>query len=397
MRPESWRKILWATMLLVVLMTAWSARAALIPFAVGALLAYMLTPLVDVVAMLIPSGFFAALGSSRHQVMVLRRSIAVLVVYAAIGSGLFAIGSVIIPIAADQTVEFVNELPSFVEDAREQTANLMTQYRERVPDDVQERIDGHAEEAGLVLADRITSVARGSLDMLTGTIVILFGFLIVPFWMFYALRDRHNVTRNFMNGVPDLFRDDVTNLLAIADQLLLNYIRAQVILGIIVGTTVGIGLTLMDVKFSLALGAIAGITELIPIIGPWLGAVPGLLIVAGSDSSLLPWVALLYLGVQVVENNLLVPRVQGRALDLHPAMVILLLVVAGAAFGVIGLIVIVPLTAILRELFWYTDRRLRGITAKEAFELTNVAQVGNSYNPPLLRLIRRFRLPFQSR
>ena len=75
---------------------------------------------------------------------------------------------------------------------------------------------------------------------------------------------------------------------------------------------------------------------------------------------MLPQVALLYLGVQLLENYLLVPRVQGHALDVHPAMVLLLLAVGGAIAGLSGLIVVVPLTGILRELFWYADRRQIG-------------------------------------
>jgi len=391
MSAQRWRAFLWATMLALVLILAWGARAALIPFAVGALLAYTLTPAVDLVSWLIPGRLFAVSGSGRHQLDVFRRGVAVLVVYAAIGTGLFAIGSVIIPIATDQTVEFVNDLPEVIEDAREQTSDWLTQYRERVPEDVQQRIDGYAEDAGGVLADRVAAIGRRSVDMLTGTIVVLFGFVIVPFWMFFALRDRHNVARNFMNGVPEPLRDDVSNLLAIADRLLLRYIRAQLFLGVLVGTAVGMGLTMMDVKFSLALGVIAGITEMIPIIGPWIGGVPGMLIVASTDPDLLLWVGLLYLGVQMVENNLLVPRVQGHAVDLHPAMVILLLVVSGAAFGLFGLIVVVPLTAILRELFWYADRRLSGVSASEAFALTMVARERRASRPLLLRLARRLR------
>ena len=391
MTAQRWRTVLWAAMLLLVLFVAWRARAALIPFAVGALLAYTLTPVVDLVAWLMRERAFATISSSRHQAEVYRRGVAVLVVYAVIGSGLFAIGSVIIPLAADQVVEFVDDLPQIVDEARERSADWLTQYRERVPDDVQGRIDGYAEEAGAALANRVTALARGSVDVLTGTIVILLGFVIVPFWMFYALRDRHNVARNFMNAVPEPFRDDAANILTIADRLLLRYIRGQIFLGFIVGTAVGVGLTLMDVKFSLALGVIAGITELIPIIGPWIGAVPGIVIVGATDPGMVLWVALLYLAVQVVENNLLVPRMQGQAVELHPAMVILLLVVAGAAFGFIGLVVIVPLTAILRELFWYLDRRLSGTSAEEAFALTRTARAREPFRPLPLRLLRRWR------
>jgi predicted PurR-regulated permease PerM len=310
----------------------------------------------------------------------------VLVVYIVIGAGLFGIGAVVVPIAVDQSVEFVDALPQLVEDAREQSADWLTQYRERVPENVQERVDGYAADAFGAIANSMAGVARGSVDVLTNTLGIVFGFLVIPIWMFYALRDRHQAGRNFMNAVPESLRPDVENVLAIGDRVLLRYTRGQIVLGIIVGIAVGIGLTLMDVPLALALGVFAGITELIPIIGPWIGGVPALLIVAGTDPDMIVWVALMYLAVQMVENNVLVPRVQGQAVDLHPGMVIMLLVVAGAGFGFIGLIAVMPLTAIIRELFWYADRRLKGETAQQAYDDSHVAQAGGTSRPWLLRL-----------
>ena len=118
----------------------------------------------------------------------------------------------------------------------------------------------------------------------------------------------------------------------------------------------------------------AGVTELIPILGPWLGAIAGIIIVLSTDPGLVIWVALIYLLVQQVENNLLVPRIQGEAVDIHPAMIITLLVVAGSTMGLVGMVIIVPLTAIARELFWYVDRRLRGESAATAFAESHVGQ-----------------------
>ena len=391
MTKQRWRMLLWVAMLVLVCWIGWRARAALIPFAFGALFAYTLTPVVDVASRLMPGPVFRRLSSRPHQQNVYRRGVAVLLVYAAIGAGLFGAGSVIIPLAADQTVEFVNELPTIIDDAQEQTSDWLTQYRERVPADVQERIDSYADDAGVALADRLEGLARSSIDVLTSTLVLAFGFAIVPFWMFYALRDRHTAGRNFMNAVPEPVRDDAVNVLAIADRLLVRYIRGQVFLGFIVGTAVGVGLTFMDIKFSLALGLIAGVTELIPIIGPWLGAVPGMVIVAATAPDQLLWVGLLYLVVQQVENTLLVPRVQGQAADLHPAMVILLLVVAGAAFGFVGLLVVVPLTAILRELFWYADHRFSGADAAAAFARSRASRDAEPRRPLLGRLRSRWR------
>jgi predicted PurR-regulated permease PerM len=353
-----WRVALWAGSAAVVAYLVWGARGALLPFAVGAVLSYSLLPLVDGVSRLVP------IRSPRREP--LRRGLAVLVVYVAFGAMLFAAGYLIVPVLADQIAQFVESLPDRVDAARGQLDYWLREYQDRVPPEAQERIDGYAEDLASAAADTLTAAARRSVDLLTGTISILFGFLVVPFWMFYALRDRYRAGRNMMAAVPGAAQADVANVLALADRLVGRYIRGQLLLGLIVGSAVGLVLTLLGVQLSLALGVWAGITELVPIIGPWLGAVPALLIVAGTEPDLLLPVGVTYVLVQQLENNLLVPRVQGHAVDIHPGMVILLLVVGGAGFGFVGLVVIVPVAAILRELFWYADRRLAGATAAEA-------------------------------
>lgn len=372
MTRERWRLLLWMAMLTVVVWVVWRARQELIPFAMGAVLASMLTPLVDVVAAAVPARVFAVFSGSPHQRDVYRRGIAVLVVYAVIGTGLFAVGAAVVPLAADQIVEFADDLPDNVEKARVQAREWLTQYRSGVSEEARELIDEYAERTANDLGTQIAALARSSVSGLFGAIGVLFGFLIVPFWMFYAMRDRHTVRDNFVNGMPEAVRADIENIMTIGDRLLFRYIRGQLLLGLIVGTAVGMGLSLMDVQLSLALGVFAGITELIPFIGPLIGAVPGVLMVAATDSDKIVPVMALYLFVQQVENNLLVPRVQGQSVDLHPAMVILLLIVGGAVFGFIGLLFVVPLVAILRELFWYVDHRLSGNDPQESFALTNI-------------------------
>lgn len=360
-------------LLLITTMLVWRARAALFPFALGAVLAYVLTPIVDRIATVLPA------HSQRGDIY--RRGAAVLVVYAVIGSILFAAGLMIIPVATDQVAQFTETLPALVDDSRAQVEEWLSEYRERVPADAQARIDSYADDASAALANMLEDTVRRSAGIVTSTVAVVFGFLIVPFWMFYAMRDRHKVGRNLISAVPAEARNDVQNLLTIGDRILGRYLRGQLILGVVVGVAVGVALTLMDVELSLALGVFAGITELIPIIGPWIGAIPALMIVAATDPGLMIWVALLYLGVQQVENNLLVPRIQGHAVDIHPAMIILLLVVAGAVFGFWGLVVIVPLTAILRALFWYADHRLSGATPAEALTGTGAS----APSPPATR------------
>lgn len=368
-------------MLFLVCYLVWQARVALLPFAFGAIIAYALSPIVDTLARIIPT--------RTHRGDVWRRGVAVLLVYVLFIGALVAAGAALIPIAADQVRQFIETLPQIVDDAVIQVNAWLERYRESVPDDVQIRIDEFVDDGAATIADALTSMMRRTFSLLTGTIAAVLSFVIVPFWMFYAMRDRHFVRNNLVSAAPESLRRDFDNLLHIADRLLGRYIRGQLLLGVIVGISVGIGLTLMGVQLSLALGIFAGITELIPLIGPWIGAIPALAIVAATNPGLFLWVALLYLIVQQVENILLVPRIQGGAVAIHPGMIILLLAVGGAVFGFLGLVFIVPLVAILRELFWYADRRFRGETPEAALAATHGVDIphdqsGQESEPPVL-------------
>lgn len=361
---QRWRIALWSLMLLTVFFLMWEARGALLPFAFGAIIAYALAPLVDALAHVLPA--------SSHRGDVWRRGVSVLLVYLVFIGALVTAGMALIPIAADQVRQFIETLPEIIDDAVAQVSTWLEQYRESVPDDVQIRIDNFVDDGAVTVADALTAMMRRTFNLLTGTIATVLSFVIVPFWMFYAMRDRHFVRRNLVAAAPESLRTDFENVLHIADRLLGRYIRGQLLLGVIVAISVGVGLTLMGVQLSLALAIFAGITELIPLIGPWIGAIPALAIVAATDPGLFLWVALLYLVVQQVENILLVPRIQGGAVAIHPGMIILLLAVGAAAFGFLGLVIIVPLAAILRELFWYADRRFRGETPEDALAATQV-------------------------
>lgn len=358
--------MLWAATLLVIAWFGWHARGALLPFAFGGVLAYALTPIVDRLASVIPT--------RTHQGDVIRRGLVVFVLYAVAAAAIFGAAVAIVPLAADQTTEFVDTLPELVDRAREETDSWLERYHDRVPPDVQRRINALANDGASTFSEAAGAWMRASIAFVTQTLTVLLTLIVVPIWMFWALRDRHFVARNLKAAVPPAVRPDVENVMAIADGLLGRYIRAQLFLGVVVGIAVGVSLTLLGVQLSVALGIWAGITELIPILGPWIGAVPGLIIILATDPSRAIWVALVYLGVQQLENNLLVPRVQGRAVDIHPAMVIVLLASWGTVFGFIGLLIAVPVTAILRELFWYLDRRFRGESPEDAFSLSLVGR-----------------------
>jgi predicted PurR-regulated permease PerM len=358
-----WRIALWLLMLATVVWLGWVARSALIPFAIGAMVAYALSPLVD---------RLVGLPIAANVNPDVRRGVAVGVIYVVFGGLLIWVSSVALVAAAHQIIEFVNTFPETVAAAQRTGTAWLERYRAQVPAELQAQIEGYVQDASAALTAGAALMARNTLNALTSTIGLILGFAVIPFFVFYAMRDKGLARVSMIGAAPSVAKPDVDNVLRIADRMLGRFLQGQLILGLLVGLAATTGLALLDVQLSLGLGLIAGITELVPVIGPWLGAIPGLLVVLATEPDKFVWVAGLYLGIQLVENNLLVPRIQGGAVEIHPAMVLLLLVAFGAAMGFWGLVVAVPLTAILRELFWYADARLRGVRADDAFARTRV-------------------------
>ena len=353
---------LWILTIGLIVWVSYQARLALIPFLIGTLFAYIVSPLVDRVSQILPA------KTRRGDVW--RRGISVLVVYALALIGLIAVIWAVAPSVAEQTQLLVDDLPTILEGARQQLNLWSNNVRELLPATYRMRFDDYlailissfSDGASRTIEDYILVASNA----ITKTIGIVIGFLVVPFWMFYAIRDRHFAETTIKQATPTEVRDDLINLARIGDSILGRYLRGQLLLGLVVGVSVGLAMKLLGVQWALWLGVWAGVTELIPVAGPWLGAIAGLTVVAATNPDLFVWVVVIYLTVQLTENILLAPRIQGHAVRIHPGLILLLLVVAGSLWGAVGVIVIVPIAALLKELFWYIDRRLRGASAPAA-------------------------------
>jgi predicted PurR-regulated permease PerM len=146
---------------------------------------------------------------------------------------------------------------------------------------------------------------------------------------------------------------------------LVSYVRGQAALSLIIGTSTGLGLWVLSVigllphgqRYALLFGAWVAVTEVIPYLGPWLGAVPAVLyaLVVHPLSAL--WVALLFLGIQQIEGHVVVPNVMGNALRLHPLLVIFGLATGAALDGLPGALVALPVLAVVRAIWeFFVDR-----------------------------------------
>ncbi len=154
-------------------------------------------------------------------------------------------------------------------------------------------------------------------------------------------------------------------MLRIVRRLFGQWVRAQLVLGVTVGIFTFIGLIVLSRlvdpvfgRYAVLLSVTAGILELLPIIGPIISAVPAVLLAATAGLEPVIATLILYTLVQQVENNVLVPKIQGDAIQMHPALVMFAIVIGGALGGLLGAILALPVAAALRDVTRYLFRRL---------------------------------------
>jgi predicted PurR-regulated permease PerM len=331
----------------------WMARDAVRPFILGLLLVYLLDP---------PVRWLTGRG--------MRRSIAIIVVYV-IGFLLFLefLNLTLTPLI-NEIVRLLQDLPGLARQLQEQADRLAEIYdRLALPDAVRQWIES--------MVASITEGGAGGgpvfdptdlIPVLTGVTSIvggLFAYVILPVWVFYVLKDRVALTRQFDRSLPAAWRFDVWAILRIVRRLFGQWVRAQLILGVTVGVFTFIGLLILSAtvdpifgRYAILLSVTAGILELLPIIGPIISAIPAVLLAATAGVEAVIAAFALYLIVQQVENNLLVPKIQGDAIELHPALVMFAIVIGGSLAGLLGAILALPVAAAIRDVTRYIFRRL---------------------------------------
>ena len=247
---------------------------------------------------------------------------------------------------------------------------------------LQSPIEQTLQNALPAIQENSTAILQGIAGFLLSRVTGVFsflsffvGFLVVPIWLFYLLNDSRRGKAAFNRLLDHRIRADVWNSWALVDRTLSAFIRGQLTLGVIIGAAVWLGLVILDfipgieIDYILVLALWAGVAELVPMIGALLGMIPAVIVafIVGGPASTIA-VLVLFIIIQFIENNFLVPRVIGESVGVHPAILLVAIIVLGADLGFIGVIAAAPLTAIARDLYLYAYRRLSGKTPSEAIE-----------------------------
>ena len=334
-------------------------RLFLLPFAFGLVLAYLLIPLVNWLERRLPP---------RDKWPQVKRVVSILLsfllVVAIIGGFVYVVASAVI----DAGTILVESAPYFIGRSIVTIQEWFQGVMADLPLAVQEQINQSLVSGGVSLGNWISDTVFGSLANIPATFSVILGFAVIPFFLFYILKDAEMLKGSLVNTLPAGVSRHGRNIVNIIEQVLGRYIKAQLMLGLIVGYFSFIGLLLLDAPFPLALALLAGVTELIPTLGPWIGGGVAVIVTLALAPEKAIWVALLYLGIQLMENNLLVPKIQSSYLRIHPAVMIVLLVFGAYIAGIWGILIIGPLVATLVEIFKYVHRHYQAANLVENAE-----------------------------
>jgi predicted PurR-regulated permease PerM len=321
----------------------------LLPFALGGLMAYLLLPVVDSLDRVMPR--FAAAAVAVFAVLAGLAAAAIIVVPPLVTA--FARLAVDLPSAA--------ELQASIDRLRDQLTSLPEGSAAAV---VPILVAGASALQDVVasLPERVDDLAQAAFRALLDTVGAVLGLIVLPTWMLGVMSEQRRARVAVDARLAPWLRKDLWAILAIIDRAVGTYLRGYVVTAGLVGVLTYLGLVGVsrlggpEFQQPLALAVMAGVSQLLPVVGPLLGFVPALLLVALAPDRAGAY-ALTYLAARVIGSSILGSRLMNRQLGVHPAILVPAVVVLGQ-FGLLWLLLSAPIVSALADLIRYVHGRL---------------------------------------
>ncbi|WBW50326.1 AI-2E family transporter [Peptoniphilus equinus] len=210
------------------------------------------------------------------------------------------------------------------------------------------------------LIDSLKNVGSGVGVVFSKLLRIVLMFI----FSFYFTVDKNKFKRRFVAGLPEHYKDDALYLATHINQALLNFVKGRLLLAVFVGFLTMLYLLVLQVDFAVVIGFITMIADIIPYIGPFMGFLPAVLFALMESPFKAMWVAILFVLVQWAENNLLAPKLIGDKTGLSPILVLIAILIGGGVFGVMGMILSVPVLAVILILVDYFKIKYNEMNSK---------------------------------
>jgi predicted PurR-regulated permease PerM len=254
----------------------------------------------------------------------------------------------LIPSVINQLNILYKEIPNFIENYQNLILSIKPQLSKFInPADVE-----------ILLKENLSELQKGILGFSQSIIIYLsnivssitFGIVIIPLILFYLMRDIVIFKENLYIFVSKKNKKQFKEVLEEIDNIVSGFIRGRIIVCFIVGTLIGIGLYFLNLEFALIIGIVSGVFNFIPYLGPIVGVILALIFALGNSWWTLLMIVILFVLVNQLEAIYLNPNILGKGLGLHPLTVILSILICGQLLGILGVLVAVPLVAILKVL-----------------------------------------------
>lgn len=297
------------------------------PILIAGFLYYILKPIVRLI----------------RKIKFIPEEIAILSVFAAIAGLLYLAGSLFAQKISTQFSDITQKLPKQLKETANKAEEAIDKHDmgmlsvNRLRQEASSYLSGTTQNLG----DNINQIASA----LTGATTVL---VVVPFVLFYFLKDDNRFIPFILNFIPKKYRDEGVKVFQDISVKLSGYIIGQITVAIVDGVLMYIGYAIIGLPYALLLAIFVTITAVVPFFGPLIGVLPALIVALTQEPGMVLYVLITLVVVQQIEGNLVAPLVLGNKLNIHPLTIILLLLVATALYQFIGMLIAIPLYAVVK-------------------------------------------------
>lgn len=311
------------------------------PIVISGFLFYMLNPLVK------------TLTRIHYKKFRISRTGAVAIVFVLL-FGLLAWGAVsLIPRLVTQVTQLIYNLPSIATEMQKAATELISNSSVLKKVDVSSYMKQFNVEISKYAQNFLSSLSSSIVTVISTITSVTIMAITIPVVLFYMLKDSEKFIPAISRFLPRKQRPEVVGLIQKMGDTISSYISGQVIECIFVGTFTAIGYMLISQPYGLLLGVIAGLANIIPYLGPYIGIAPSLIVAFTRSPMQVVYVVIVVVIVQQVDGNLIYPNIIGRTLKIHPLTIIILLLAAGNIAGILGMVLAIPFYAVVRTVVVY--------------------------------------------
>lgn len=320
----------WIATTVLILGVIWLLKGVLLPFVLGAAIAYLLEPVMEFL--------------SRKK---LPRTIGAFLILLVFFSAVMLALAVITPVIYRQSIQLINAIPGYAEQFWELGGPYIGWLQEKFNNgdfsDLQKTVQSHIGKALEISTDVVTGLASGG-SALVGTLSL---FVITPLVAFFMMKEWNHMTEWFDRQIPRHSYDKIKGLLKEIDLKISGFIRGQFSVALVLGIIYATALYIAGLDFGLLIGFMAGLLSIIPLVGSTAGLIVSVAVAwfqAGTWQFVAVIAAIFMVG-QFVEGNILTPRLLGKSVGLHPLWILFSIMAGGSLFGLTGMFLAVPVTA----------------------------------------------------